>query len=121
MQGAGSDYAVIDGFHIPLDKVKTYNAANADTLILATDGYPQLFPTLAATEAHLQECLHEDPLMLTIHPATKGWMLGSDSFDDRSFLKIKNEGVSKCSFKRKRIPNDSILAALIRRIGYLQR
>ncbi|SDG61676.1 hypothetical protein SAMN05216518_14411 [Bacteroidales bacterium KHT7] len=63
MQEAGSAYAVIDGFHIPLDKVKTYNAADADTLILATDGYPQLFPTLAATEAHLQECLHEDPLM----------------------------------------------------------
>lgn len=97
MQGAGSDYAVIDGFPIPLDKVKTYNAADADTLILATDGYPQLFPTLAATEAHLQECLHEDPLMLTIHPATKGWMLGSDSFDDRSFLKIKNYPVSRQS------------------------
>jgi len=52
---------------------------------------------LAATEAHLQECLHEDPLMLTIHPATKGWMLGSDSFDDRSFLKIKNYPVSRQS------------------------
>ena len=97
MQEAGSAYAVIDGFPIPLDKVKTYNAADADTLILATDGYPQLFPTLAATEAHLQECLHEDPLMLTIHPATKGWMLDSDSFDDRSFLKIKNYPVSRQS------------------------
>lgn len=88
MQGAGSDYAVIDGFPIPLDKVKTYDAADAQALVLATDGYPQLFPTLAETESHLQECLHDDPLMLTIHPATKGWMQGNDSFDDRSFLKI---------------------------------
>ena len=72
---------------------KTQQTAQDD----AADGYPQLFPTLAATEAHLQECLHEDPLMLTIHPATKGWMLGSDSFDDRSFLKIKNYPVSRQS------------------------
>ena len=63
MQGAGSDYTVIDGFPIPLDKVKTYKTSDAQTLILATDGYPQLFPTLVATESHLQECLHDDPLM----------------------------------------------------------
>jgi hypothetical protein len=43
------------------------------------------------------------------------------SSTDRKAWTYGLEGVSKCSFKRKRIPNDSILAALIRRIGYLQR
>ena len=41
---------------------KTQQTAQND----AADGYPQLFPTLAATEAHLQECLHEDQSQVRI-------------------------------------------------------
>ena len=42
------------GFPIPLDKVKTYKTSDAQTLILATDGYPQLFPTLQQQYAEHQ-------------------------------------------------------------------
>lgn len=108
MRGQNIDYAVIDGFDIPMAFVRRYSldalvgasACATDIepaslrLILASDGYPRLFPTLAETEAYLQHCLRDDPLCIRLEPATKGWMAGTDSFDDRSYLSLRLPGAS---------------------------
>lgn len=82
-------YGVIDGF--PLDEryIKTIEVGKAESIILASDGYPQLFPTLEETEAHLKSLLAEDPLCFRKLKSTKGVLPGNDSYDDRAYLKLK--------------------------------
>lgn len=89
MKAQNRDYAVIDGFPIPLDKVMVINAKGAENIILASDGYPQLFPTLAETEQYLQQLLANDPLLITEYQATKCWHPANSSFDDRCYIKIR--------------------------------
>lgn len=94
MQHQNQSYSVLDGFPvhwpsvrvIPLDNSQS---AGAFQLILASDGYPRLFPTLAETESYLRQVLTDDPLMIRLHPATKAWMHGNDSFDDRTYVRFK--------------------------------
>lgn len=80
-------YAVIDGFDIPLDKVKV--AKGGHEMVLASDGYPHLCPTLSESEAALSKLLAEDPLCISLHPATKGLMKGQKSFDDRAYIRFQ--------------------------------
>lgn len=83
------DYAVIDGFDIPKDKVRVINVGNnVNQIVLASDGYPFLKPTLQESEAALSFQLMKDPLCIDTFKATKGLMAGYKSFDDRSFLCI---------------------------------
>lgn len=82
-------FSVIDGFHIPMEHVRQLLVPLAMEIVLASDGYPKLFDTLAASEAYLQEVIAEDPLFIDRHPATKGVMAGNLSFDDRSYVRIK--------------------------------
>lgn len=80
------DFAVIDGFPIPLDKVKVVKAMGET--VLATDGYPFLRGTLSESERRLQSLLAEDPLCIHRYMATKGCMEGYRSFDDRSYVRF---------------------------------
>ena len=82
-------YAVIDGFPVAKEYIRTIDACHADEIILASDGYPILFDTLAETEEYLQGDLEKDPMRRLKHCSTKGVMLGNNSFDDRTFLRIK--------------------------------
>lgn len=82
-------YAVIDGFDIPMDKVRVINLdENANEIVLSSDGYPFLKSTLAESEAALASQLADDPLCINTFKATKGLMSGYKSFDDRSYLRI---------------------------------
>lgn len=82
-------YAVIDGFDIPMDKVRVINIeGNINELVLASDGYPFLKPTLEKSEAALASQLANDPLCIKTFKATKGLMFGYRSFDDRSYLRV---------------------------------
>lgn len=90
MKGQNSEYPVIDGFTIPLEKVLKYDGfTHGSQLVLASDGYPRLFPTLSETEAYLSKYLKQDPLCIGLHKATKGWRPGTDSFDDRTYIRIQ--------------------------------
>lgn len=82
------EYAVIDGFPIPMEKITVVPTNDAEELILASDGYPWLYPTLAESESRLQQLLKEDPLLIRSYQATKGWHPDNVSFDDRSYLRI---------------------------------
>ncbi len=84
-------FSVIDGFDIPLSKVRVIDVSNASQLVLATDGYPELRPTLAESEEALAQQLADDPLCIYHHKATKGMMRGRVSFDDRCYLRIMIE------------------------------
>lgn len=91
-QNAESDnpyiYTVLDGFHVDTQTVPVISAEKATEIVLATDGYPVLYNTLAETEACLRETLKNDPLCFNCHPATKGVMRGNESFDDRTYLRL---------------------------------
>ena len=57
--------------------------------ILASDGYPVLADTLEETERLLACSLAEDPLRIGEHLSTKGVAAGNESFDDRTYLRMK--------------------------------
>ena len=90
MRNQNVTYAVIDGFPIPEQKVPvvTLNFRPWE-IVLATDGYPFLCPTLAESEARLQQQKEHDPLNIGDFKATKGFMKGFDSFDDRTFIRFQ--------------------------------
>ena len=46
-------YAVLDGTGINKNLVKVYKLNPGETVVLASDGYPKLFPTLAQSEEYL--------------------------------------------------------------------
>ncbi len=82
-------FPVIDGFTIPPHLLKTYEVGEEKEIILATDGYLKLFPTLQETEDYTLQYLSEDPLCIRQHKMTKGRVKGQQSFDDRTYLRIK--------------------------------
>lgn len=87
MQEQNKTYAVIDGFPIPLDKIKVIDITTPE-IILASDGYPFLHPTLAESEKALSEQLKNDPLNVVTLKATKGLLPSNKSFDDRAYIRF---------------------------------
>ena len=57
-------------------------------IVLASDGYPELFATLAQSEAHLQTVNAKDPLCFRENKGTKGIAPQNDSFDDRAYIRF---------------------------------
>jgi glycerophosphoryl diester phosphodiesterase len=83
-------FAAIDGFEVPEQGIYVDSLpADIQTIVLASDGYPHLKETLAASEESLAEILHDDPLLFRKYKATKGVNKGNISFDDRAYLKLK--------------------------------
>jgi hypothetical protein len=83
-------FSVVDGFEINLAKVRMIDIApSTKEIVLASDGYPKLLPTLAECESELKEQLKVDPLCINRFKSTKGLVNGNVSFDDRSYLRIK--------------------------------
>ena len=88
MQHQNNGYSVIDGF--PVDK-KHVRLIPLDFqpwhIVLASDGYPFLCPTLAESEARLDEQRQGDPLNIgPAFMATKAFIPGNNSFDDRAYI-----------------------------------
>jgi glycerophosphoryl diester phosphodiesterase len=81
-------YGVLDGFPINFKHVKEYSTNNKQ-IILASDGYPELFKTLKKSEEFLENLLDKDPLCHKIFKSTKGIEDGKISYDDRAYVKIK--------------------------------
>ena len=79
-------YDVINGGDICTDHIVVYSVKPGDRIILASDGYPELFDTLEETERYLFRMIEKDPLCIHELRGTKGVGLGSQSFDDRSYI-----------------------------------
>lgn len=117
LSGQNQAYTVIDGFPIYREGVKVVSvsasssvqdsvpasdsvpcsdsASASDTIpsssseiVLASDGYPFLEPTLAASEAALAEQIANDPQNIHSFIATKGIVEGNKSFDDRTYIRF---------------------------------
>lgn len=58
-------------------------------IVLASDGYPFLKPTLAESEAALEHLIARDPQCIHDFIATKGLEEGNKSFDDRTYIRFK--------------------------------
>jgi hypothetical protein len=88
-------YPVIDGFDVPFEAMDTYKFTElVEIVVLASDGYPYLKNSLAASEQALQTLLRDDPLLFRQYKATKGLAAGQVSFDDRAYVKIRVYGSS---------------------------
>lgn len=117
LSGQNQTYTVIDGFPIYREGVKVVSvsasssvqdsvpasdsvpcsdsASASDTIpsssseiVLASDGYPFLEPTLAASEAALAEQIANDPQNIHSFIATKGIVEGNKTFDDRTYIRF---------------------------------
>lgn len=83
-------YAVIDGFHIPEQNVRIITLDFRPwEIVLASDGYPFLCATLEESEAKLRHQREKDPLNIGEFKATKAFIVGNNSFDDRSYIRFK--------------------------------
>ena len=83
-------YYIIDGFDWEAAlglRVVPLNQSHGE-IVLASDGYPRLFPSLAETEAFLANLLREDPLCFRQYRSTKGRYGDNVSFDDRSYIRF---------------------------------
>ena len=117
LSGQNQTYTVIDGFPIYQEGVKVVSVSDScsvqdsvpasdsvpcsdsvsasgtffissSEIVLASDGYPFLEPTLAASEAALAEQIANDPQNIHSFIATKGIVEGNKSFDDRTYIRL---------------------------------
>lgn len=117
LSGQNQTYTVIDGFPIYREGVKVVSVSasssvqdsvpasdsvpcsdsasasgtisvSSSEIVLASDGYPFLKPTLAASEAALAEQIANDPHNIRSFIATKGIVEGNKSFDDRTYIRF---------------------------------
>lgn len=120
LSGQNQTYTVIDGFPIYREGVKVVSVSDScsvqgsvpasdsvpcsdsvsasgtifvssSEIVLASDGYPFLEPTLAASEAALAEQIANDPQNIHFFIATKGIVEGNKSFDDRTYIRFSVE------------------------------
>ena len=86
LEGQNRQYAVIDGTPIYMPGTRIVKASNS--VVLASDGYPTLLPTLKESEEALALHLANDPQNIGDFVATKGLVEGNVSFDDRAYIKL---------------------------------
>lgn len=85
-------YAAIDGFPVYMDGVLVHNVSKSvDEIVLASDGYPELYHDLEKTERNLSKIIEDDPLFFDRYKSTHGLNTENLMHDDRSFLKIRIE------------------------------
>jgi protein phosphatase 2C-like protein len=78
-----------DGFFNSSHKIKIIDVpTDSKDIILATDGYPKLYPTLSESENALQKLLEEDPLCFRQNKQVRAFPKGAVSFDDRAYIRV---------------------------------
>lgn len=89
MKEQNKSYSVIDGFPIPEQHVRVITLDFQPwEIVLASDGYPFLCPTLAESEQRLEQQRATDPLNIGVFKATKAFARGNNSFDDRAYIRF---------------------------------
>lgn len=89
MKQQNKTYAVIDGFPIPQRCVRVITLDFQPwEIVLASDGYPFLEPTLQKSEEKLALQKATDPLNIGVFKATKAFSEGNNSFDDRAYIRF---------------------------------
>ena len=70
-------------------KVHVTNVSPGSEIVLASDGYPELYGTLHESEKRLNELIKKDPLCFKISKSTKGLAKGNTHFDDRTYVRFR--------------------------------
>jgi len=87
--GGDLSYPLVSSTLVPVDLCRVAHVPlGVGEVVLASDGYPELLPTLEESEARLEELLEQDPLCIGPLRGTKGVHPDNVSFDDRTFLRI---------------------------------
>jgi len=90
MKEQNKTFAVIDGFRIAEQFVPVYTLDFRPwELVFASDGYPQLGKNLEESERLLEIQRQKDPLNIKTFKATKAFLKGNNSFDDRTYVRFK--------------------------------
>ncbi|MBQ7897226.1 MAG: hypothetical protein IJ323_02260 [Clostridia bacterium] len=84
-------YPVLNGDKIVEESIIKYKVKTGDRVILASDGYPRLFPTLKESEEYLKKVLENDPLSICDNMQTKMTAKDNLSFDDRTYFSFTAE------------------------------
>ena len=83
-------YGAISGTEVPEKFIEVIKVPDdAREVVLASDGYPQVYASLRESEAWLARVLEQDPLLTELHLAAKGWRPGAASFDDRAYIRLR--------------------------------
>ena len=83
-------FGVMNGLPVPDSFIQVFDIpAGVTELVLTSDGYPQVFDTLAETEDHLAGLMQRDPMCISEFQTSKGLMPGLCSFDDRTYLRLR--------------------------------
>ncbi len=85
----GLGFGALDGAPVPAHFIEVVPVGSGSDIVLATDGYPRLLPTLEESEAALAEDIAADPLRIGDHKSTKAVAPGQSSFDDRAYLRLR--------------------------------
>jgi len=88
-QNTPSGYGVVNGDKVPGKFIEIFDVEDAEEVIIASDGYHQPMLTLEDSEDYLSETLELDPLLYKEFPATKCYLRGQVSFDDRTYVRFK--------------------------------
>jgi hypothetical protein len=62
---------------------------NARSLVLASDGYPEVLPTLRESENLLASIREADPLLIDRQLSARGIPPGREWYDDRTYLRLE--------------------------------
>ena len=90
LQAGDLGYSCLNGFEVEPSQTKVIQLGSEEVeVVLASDGYPRIFPTLVETEEYLHHQLRVDPLMIGRHRSTKGKYLNMESFDDRLYVRFR--------------------------------
>jgi len=83
-------YSVLDGREVVRSQVTIVPVPQGVAeIVIASDGYPELAPSLDEAERVLKALIAEDPLCIGPLAGTKGLRPGSASYDDRSYLRLE--------------------------------
>jgi glycerophosphoryl diester phosphodiesterase len=91
MRNQNITYSVVDGFPIPRQHVLVIPLDfRPYEIVMASDGYPFLYPSLEESEEALQHQRQNDPLNIGPHfQATKAFHPDNNSFDDRTYIRFR--------------------------------
>lgn len=83
-------YGAFDGQPIPERHLQVIKVPKSvSEIVLASDGYPVLRPTLEESEAALWDLAQTDPLMIGDYAGCRAFSSDTDSFDDRTYLRLR--------------------------------
>ncbi|MDZ7959579.1 MAG: hypothetical protein RMY34_17130 [Aulosira sp. DedQUE10] len=83
-------YGVINGNQVPEKYIEVIKIPEqVKSVVLASDGYPDLRTTLAESETILSEIIAKDPLFYEIYLGQRGLAPGRESFDDRTYVRLE--------------------------------